>query len=194
MEGIFTLPYSEYEVINKMQKKLTKANGNSFYIPTSRQQKGIDFILHNLKNNQFLRFQVKSSRSYVDEPKKLKSGKIKEPKYKYNFWFNNFIEKYEEDNADYYILFGIYPIYQQNKNIKSKSVFWKSLILCFSENEIIDLLKKVKTKKEEKIDNFFGFSFNDIDDIFGTRGFKEETNLSNFLLDKKLLELKEKLK
>ena len=30
MEGIFTLPYSEYEVINKLQKKLTKAEGNFF--------------------------------------------------------------------------------------------------------------------------------------------------------------------
>ncbi|MBL7135865.1 MAG: hypothetical protein ISS81_04625 [Candidatus Marinimicrobia bacterium] len=46
MEGVFSLPYSEYEVINQLQKKLKKSEGYSFYIPTSRQQKGIDFIIH----------------------------------------------------------------------------------------------------------------------------------------------------
>ncbi len=194
MEGIFTLPYSEYEAINKLQKKLTKAEGNSFYIPTSRQQKGIDFILHNNQSNKFLRFQVKSSRSYVDTPKKLKSGKIKDVKYKYHLWFNNFLERYEINNADYYILFGLYPTYQQNKNIKSKSVFWKSLILCFSENEMNEILKKVKTKRERKSDKFFGFGFNTDNQIFGTRGFEEDLDLSEYLLENKLSELKQKLK
>lgn len=193
MEGIFTLPYSEYEAINKLQKKLTKSNGNSFYIPTSRQQKGIDFILHNSKNNKFLRFQVKSSRSYVHTPKKLNSGKIKEIKYKYNFWFNNFIERYEDDNADYYILFGLYPVYQQGANIKSRATFWKSIILCLSEKEMIKILEKVKTKKEKNIDKFFGFGFNEEKKIFGTRGFEKEIDLSEYLLENKLDELKKQL-
>ena|SRR3989344_752683 len=192
MEGIFTLPYSEYEVINKLQKKLTKAEGNFFYIPTSRQQKGIDFILHN--NNKFLRFQVKSSRSYIHTPKKLKSGKLKDVKYKYHLWFNNFLERYKENNADYYILFGLYNDYQQKKHIKSKFVFWKSLILCFSEKEIHEILKKVKTKREQKTDNFFGLGFNIDNQIFGTRGFEEDLDLSEYLLENKLNELKEKLK
>jgi|SRR3989344_1147690 len=193
MESIFTLPYSEYEVINQLQRKLTKSEGNSCYIPTSRQQKGIDFIIHNSKHNKFLRFQVKSSRSYVKKPKKLKSGKIKDIKYKYHLWFNNFLERYEKENADYYILFGLYPVYQQTKNIKSKSVFWKSLILCFSEKEMIELLEKVKTKREKKADKFFGFGFNMDNEIFGTRGFEEDINLSDFLLENKLKELKQKL-
>ena len=95
MEGIFTLPYSEYEVIVQLQKKFSKKEGFAFYIPTSRQQKGIDFIIHNDKKNIMKRIQVKSSRSYVDTPKTLKSGKIKSVKYKYNLWFNNFIDKYD---------------------------------------------------------------------------------------------------
>ena len=190
MEGIFTLPYSEYEVINQLQKKLTKSEGNSYYIPTSRQQKGIDFIVHNSKHNKFLRFQVKSSRPYINKPKKLKSGKIK---YRYDMWFNNFLKKCEERNADYYLLFGLYPDYQQAKNIKSKFVFWKSLILCFSEKEMIKLLKKVKTKKENKVDKFFGFGFNADNQIFGTRGFEEDINLSRFLFKNKLKKLKSKL-
>jgi hypothetical protein len=193
MEGIFTLPYSEYEVINKLQRKLGKINGNSFYIPTSRQQKGIDFILHNNESNKFLRFQVKSSRSYVQNPKKLKNGELTEVKYQYHLWFNNFLDKYEKDNADYYILFGLYPVYQQTKNIKSKSVFWKSLIMCFSEKEMNNILSEVKTKREKKIDKFFGFGFNSSHQIFGTRGFEKDLDLSKYLLDNKLEELKQKI-
>lgn len=73
MDAIFTLPYSEYEVIDVLRKKLK--NGASFYIPTSRQQKGIDFIIHNNKSNKYLRVQVKSSRAYVDEPREKKGNK-----------------------------------------------------------------------------------------------------------------------
>ena len=120
MEGVFTLPYSEYEVINELQKKFKKSDGYSFYIPTSRQQKGIDFIFHNNKINKMLRVQVKSSRSYINKPRKLKSGRIKSVKFKYTLWFRNFINKYKKDNADYYILFGLYPVYNEKKNIKGK--------------------------------------------------------------------------
>ncbi len=190
MEGIFTLPYSEYEVIVQLQKKFSKKEGFAFYIPTSRQQKGIDFIIHNDKKNIMKRIQVKSSRSYVDTPKTLKSGKIKSVKYKYNLWFNNFIDKYDKNNADYYILFGLFPVYTQDENIKSKNIFWKSLILCFNEKEMQELLKQVKTKREKKEDKFFGFGFNTEKEIFATRGFLNEENKSNFLLDNKVDSIK----
>lgn len=190
MEGIFTLPYSEYEVIVQLQKKFSKKEGFAFYIPTSRQQKGIDFIIHNDKKNIMKRIQVKSSRSYVDTPKTLKSGKVKSVKYKYNLWFNNFFEKIENNNADYYILFGLFPVYTQDENIKSKNIFWKSLILCFNEKEMQELLKQVKTKREKKEDKFFGFGFNTEKEIFATRGFHNEENKSNFLLDNKVDSIK----
>lgn len=112
----------------------------------------------------------------------------------HNFWFNNFIERYDEGNADYYIFFGLYPIYHQKKNIKSKSAFWKSVILCFSEKEIINLLKKIKTRREKKTDKFFGFGFETGSKIYGTRGFEKSIDLSKFLLENKLAELKQKLK
>ena len=190
MEGIFTLPYSEYEVIVQLQKKFSKKEGFAFYIPTSRQQKGIDFIIHNDKKNIMKRIQVKSSRSYVDTPKTLKSWKVKSVKYKYNLWFNNFIDKYDKNNADYYILFGLFPVYTQDENIKSKNIFWKSLILCFNEKEMQELLKQVKTKREKKEDKFFGFGFNTEKEIFATRGFLNEENKSNFLLDNKVDSIK----
>ena len=190
MEGIFTLPYSEYEVINQLQKNMTKSEWYSFYIPTSRQQKGIDFLIHNNKTNKVLRIQVKSSRSYVAKPKELKSGKIKDIKYKYHLWFNNFLDKYPKGNADYYILFGLYPLYESDQNMDSRVISWKSLILCFSEEEMFDYLKQIKTKKESKKDSFFGFGFNKWDEIYWTRWLIIDQDKSNFLLKNKLIELK----
>lgn len=188
MDSIFTLPYSEYEAINILKKKLK--NGCSFYVPTSRQQKGIDFIIHNNKNNKHLRIQVKSSRAYVDEPREKKGNKRF---YKYHLWFNNFVEKYESGNADYYLLFGLYPEYNSIKNIKSKVAFWKSIVLCFSEKQMFELLKKIKKTRNNKIDRFFDISFDDPHEIFGSRGFSSDIDLSKFLLDKKLLEISNKL-
>lgn len=188
MDAIFTLPYSEYEAINEIKKKLK--GGYSFYVPTSRQQKGIDFIIHNSQNNTFLRFQVKSSRSYVHEPGlKKRGGRI----YQNNFWFNSFFERYKDGNADYYILFGLYPEYKIGKNIRSKKVFWKNLILCFSEQEMFECLRTIKLTKKNKMDPFFGVSFDYVDEIFATRGFQGNPNLSKYLLKNKLNELQNKL-
>lgn len=194
MEGIFTLPYSEYEVMNQIQNRLKKSEGNSFYIPASRQQKGIDLIIHNNEHNKILRFQVKSSRTYEHRPKQLKSGKLSTPKYQYNLWFNNFVKKYKENTADYYVLFGLYPSYNQEKKIDSKHSIWESLILCFSEKEMFNILKNVKTKRKKNMDMFFGFGFNNCNEVYGTRGFSDGTNVSEFLLDNKIDELRNRLK
>jgi hypothetical protein len=188
MDAIFTLPYSEYEVINILKKTLK--TGYSFYIPTSRQQKGIDFIIHNDKSNMHLRVQVKSSRSYVDEPREKEGRKRL---YRHNLWFNNFVDKYESGNADYYLLFGLYPAYDISKNIRSKESFWKSIVLCFSEKEMFDLLKNIKKTKKDRIDRFFGVSFDDPGRVFGSRGFKEGADLSRYLLDGRLAELRKDL-
>lgn len=188
MDGIFNLPYSEFEVINVMQRLLKKSDGYSVYVPVSRQQKGIDFIVHNFNTNKLLRFQVKSSRTYIHEAKELKNGKIKRPKYKYNLWLNNFIDKYEKGRCDYYILFGLYPVYSPEKNIKDK--FWKSILLCYNENEMLEILEKIKTKKEEKTDRFFSYGFNTGNEIFNERGLKEDINATAHMLKNKISQIK----
>jgi hypothetical protein len=81
-----------------------------------------------------LRFQVKASRTYVHEARVLRNGVVRRPKYRYYLWLNNFIDKYKKGNSDYYILFGLYPVYDNKKNIKDR--FWNSIILCFSEDEM----------------------------------------------------------
>lgn len=191
MEWIFTLPYSEFEVINQISKKMNKKDGYSCYVPTSRQQKGIDFILHNNKTNKILRIQVKSSRSFSGEPKEMKSGKTR---YTYNLRFNNFVSRYEDDTADYYLLFWLYPVYDAKKNIKSKTAFRKTLILCFSEKEMKDYLKKIKTKKEKKEDRFFWFGFDTSEKVFWTRWLEKQEDVSKFLLENKIDEIKKRLK
>jgi hypothetical protein len=156
MEPVFTLPYSEHQVIEQVTKKLTKAKGYAVYIPTSRQQKGVDFVIHNAKTNKFARIQVKGSRTYSEEDK-------------HYLWYNNFVEKYEPGNADFYLLFGLYSAYHNKKGIK-RGQFWKPITLCFSELEMFSFLKQVKTKKQQKPDRFFAFGFTTPNDVTCARG------------------------
>ena len=66
MDAIFTLPYSEYGAINELKSKLK--GGYSYYIPTSRQQKGIDFIIGSI---------IKSSEENFEKIKKDKEEESK---------------------------------------------------------------------------------------------------------------------
>jgi hypothetical protein len=73
MEAVFSLPYSEYEAIIQIQRHFKKNDGFSVFVPTSRQEKRIDFIVLNTSNCKVLRFQVKGSRPFV--PSKPNNGK-----------------------------------------------------------------------------------------------------------------------
>lgn len=186
MEGIFSLPYSEYEVINQIQKIFKKQDGYTVLIPTSRQQKGIDFAILNLKNKKVLKGQVKSSRSYLDDNRK-NNRKNKRSKYSYSFWYNNFIEKYKEGTADLYFLLGLYPVYSNKKNIKSD--FWKNIVLVLTDKEMGSFLNNVKTKKEQKTDKHFAIGFNDEKKVFCTRGFADDVDLTKYILGNRTKEL-----
>jgi hypothetical protein len=144
MEPVFTLPYSEYVVVNEFSQHFGKQDGFSIYVPASRQEKGVDFLLHYSNDSTCLRFQVKSSRSYINNNQRsLAKGALK-----YTLWFNNFINRYKPNQADFYVLFGLYPAYVIDKSINSKKSF-RSLILCLADNEMKELLEQVKTKKEK---------------------------------------------
>jgi hypothetical protein len=184
MDGIFTLPYSEFEIVNKFQESFKRKDGFSVYIPVSRQEKAVDFILSKNKSHKIARFQVKSSRTYIHEAEIKKNGVIKNPEYKYNLWFNNFIEKYEQGSADYYLLFGLYPIYTNDSSIDSN--FWKSMIVCLSDEKMNETLKNVLTKREKKSDRFYGLSFNHPNQIVGTRGFLNNPDFSEYILEKQI--------
>jgi hypothetical protein len=189
MDGVFTLPYSEFEVVNRFQNLFKRTDGFSVYIPVSRQEKAVDFLILDSASSAFARFQVKSSRTYIHEAKHLKNGELKLPKYRYHLWLNNFKHKYAPDMADFYLVFGLYPVYDTKKAIVSD--FWESLVLCFKDEEMKSILEQVKTKKEQKDDRFFSLSFNDPKQVFGTRGFKEDINISEFLLQNRIQQIKD---
>jgi len=182
MDPIFTLPYSEYAVVEAFTKQLSKKHGFSVYVPVSRQEKGVDFLVYNSKQQKSLRFQVKSSRSYVNYNKKsLSKGHLK-----YTLWFNNFRERYVVGEADYYILFGLYSDYTVDNQIAAKKSIWCPLILCFNDKEMEALLDSVLTKKESKPDRFFYIAFDSPDQVYGTRGFSTRRDLSGYLLDRQM--------
>jgi hypothetical protein len=156
-----------------------------FYRNMVAWSKGVDFLVHNSTTKNILTFQVKSSRAYIDNPRILNNGEVRTGNYKYYLWLNNFVERYERGNADYYIIYGIYPIYKGKVSEKNKC--WKSIYLCYSEDEIFNFLKRVRSKSG-KIQPFFGYGFNNDKQIFATRGLHEDA--SQFLLKNKIEEIK----
>ena len=156
MEPIISLPFSEYSAINQIVKYLKKSEGYSVFVPTSRQQKGIDFIIYNSLSHKTVSVQVKSSRTYT-------RGGVN------YLWFNNFINKYNEGNADFYLLFGLYPKYNLQQNIR-KGDFWSPIILIYSEKEMFDFMRQVVTKKSGNPDKFFAFGFDLPSKIHCSRG------------------------
>lgn len=189
MEGIFTLPYSEYDVIQQIQKGIQKQKGYSIFVPTSRQQKGIDFIIANNHKKRIVRVQVKSSRAYED-----KNNLENKKKYRYNFWFNNFLDKYNPKLADLYMLYGLFPIYSNKKNIKSKTDFWDSIIIVFTNKEMEKFLRNVKIKSANKSDRFFGIGFDKVNEMYATRGFSKNKNISKHLLQNKFQSIIKRIK
>lgn len=185
MEPVISLPYSEYESIIQIQRHFKKKDGFSVWVPVSRQQKGIDFIILNSANGKVLRCQVKGSRPYV----RSSSDKSKHDAFNYTFWFSNFYDRYERGVADVYILFGLYPVYGVTKNIKSRSAFWSSFVFAFTDEEMGRLLDSIRTKGGQKRDKFFYVSFNDPSEAIITRGRNDRPNISHHLLGNRVLEL-----
>ena len=184
MEAIFSLPYSEYETILQLQKYLTRKKGYAIFVPTSRQQKGVDFLVQNTRTKKVLTVQVKSSRSYPEEKKQ----------YLYNFWFANFVKNYSRGLADVYVLFGLYPVYHPSKNIKSKGQFWKSLVLVFTDDEMDKILAQIRTKKTGKPDRFFYIAFTTLAEVVCTRGFSTPSNLAPHVLEQRVTFIENLLK
>ncbi len=183
MEAIFSLPYSEYATILQLQKHLTRKKGYAIFVPTSRQQKGIDFLIQNTRTKKVLTVQVKSSRSWVHTDPVIAEQK---KEYLYNFWFANFMKNYTPALADIYILFGLYPVYHPSKNIKSKGQFWKSLVLVFTDEEMGGILKQIKTKRTGNPDRFFYIAFTTTSDVVCTRGFSSPSNLAPHVLERRI--------
>lgn len=164
MEPIFTLPYSEYIVADKLKRKLKQV---SIFIPSSRQEKGVDIaaVYYGEKKNKITTFQVKYSRPY--ETAKKVSIKGKEVEMKYRFWFSKF--KVPE-NADWIIIVGVIPKFKRNYRVKNQ--LWGTIILAFTKDEIKDLLDSIHQKKnKKKKEKFFDFQTDEsLKNVFLFRG------------------------
>ena len=189
MESTFTLPFPEYSAIWELSQFFKKNDEYSCFIPVSRQQSHVDFILRNAKSGKNVSFQVKSSRSWTWD------NKWEGENVTWNgFHFNNFLEKCKPGLADYYLLFGVYPKYLQTAKVSAKHQHWSSTILCFSGSEMISTLQEVRLKRDPtKHDRFFSFSIGSNGEIRGNRGFKNWPKLNQYLLESKIPDIKKQI-
>lgn len=180
MQPIFTMQYGEFAVADFLSKQIKNA---SVFIPASAQEKGIDLLLYRHENGRNLTntIQVKMSRTYYKD-------NIKAP-YPYSLWFNKFNV---QQNANWYILVGIYAKHPSNaQTAKANSTKWDTIMLAFKNNEMAYFMAhKVKQKKNpSQDDKMFGFSFNAANQIFQTRGVSSPTDMSQFLISNRIVEI-----
>ena len=175
MEPIFTMQYGEFAVADYLSKKI---RDSSVFIPTSAQQKGIDMLLYRYVDNHNITntIQVKMSRTYYKE--RQRKG------FTYNLWFNRFDI---QENANWYILVGIYARFSQNANARAKSTIWDTIMLAFTNKEMQMFMDSVKQKKDPtKDDKMFGFGFDEDKVIYQTRGCSHPIDVSNYLIDNRI--------
>lgn len=188
MNPVFTVPYSEYTVAQKLKNELKC----SVFIPMSAQEKGIDLLFYKFEDgkNKILTVQVKNSRSYVEREDGV---------FCHGLWFNRFVP---QDNADWFILIGSYPKFPQDTHYKGK-VEWSEIFLAFTYAEMKDFMDNLTQKKDNtKPDKMFCFRFKNNDGeelkIEQTRGYHEngidKRDMSKYLLNNRIEEIRKSLK
>ncbi len=185
MEPVFHLPFAEFEAISQFGRAFAKKEGFGIFIPVSRQQEGIDFLVLNNRSQRMLRVQVKISRWYA-----------KDMPPHYIFWYNNFVGLYRPGAADVYAFTAHYPVYELGYHVREQRRFWQTSVLVFTDEEMGQFLPRVKTKSG-KLDRFFYFAFDLATfetDIKVMRPDLPEMNLAPRLLKNRVGMLKKLLK
>jgi len=186
MEPIFTLPFPEYQVANKLRGLYKPKDGYSILLPLSRQQKGFDLLIYSSKSRKATSIQVKSSRSYPGS---------KNNDHQHYLWYTRF--DFKKGVADFYLLFGVYPKSVSNKkrlDHSRKTSSYDYIYLLLKDKEMATLLNKIRTKTNKR-SVFFEFGFDPADHkIFLTRGVAKEENYSSSLLENRLNMIKKFLK
>ncbi|MDO5399783.1 MAG: hypothetical protein Q4F17_02220 [Eubacteriales bacterium] len=180
MQPIFTMQYAEFAVADYLSKKLKDV---SVFVPASAQEKGIDLLLYRFDHgcNKANTVQVKMSRTYYN----IKGNSA----FPYYLWFNRFPV---QPNANWYILVGIYAEHPESgQNGEVKGTQWGTIMLAFTNKEMSVFMSEVKQKKDPtKDDKMFGFGFNDSHMIFQTRGYREKRDMSSYLIENRLDEIR----
>ena len=105
-----------------------------------------------------------------------------------HLWFRRFPI---QENADWYILMGIYakhPKEEQAASSKVADTGWADIMLAFTNTEMRYFMDSVRQKKNpDKPDSMFGFSFDeDQTRVLQTRGFKEPRVMTRFLIQNRI--------
>ncbi|MEJ8738130.1 hypothetical protein WKT02_11790 [Erysipelotrichaceae bacterium HCN-30851] len=177
MQPIFTMQYGEFAVADYLSKHIKEA---SVFVPASAQEKGIDLLMYKFTNgtNLINTIQVKTSRTYYNISSR----------YQGTLWFNRFEP---QDNADWFILVGIYANCPQDINASSDKFQWDTIMLAFKNKEMKQFMKEVRLKTNiEKRDKMFGFGFNGKDEIKQTRGYFEERDMTQYLIENRINEIR----
>jgi hypothetical protein len=163
MDGIFTIPYAEYCVAEKLSEKFPTNQGYSVFAPLSRQERGVDLALvHRTRSgSKVATVQVKGSRTY-SRPKA--SSRAKRP-FRYYTWFNTFNCPKE---ADFFCFVALYPAVDAAQK-RELGTWWSPQVLLFSQLEMRRFLRSVRTKAGSP-DKMFGFGFDTPDKVFQSRG------------------------
>ncbi len=192
MDAMFSIPYGEYAVADKLTK-LISSKKVSIFIPASRQEKGIDMIVYAFdgKKNQFASVQVKQSRTYYQDKVIVVNGKSV-PVSGY-LWFNRFDVP---DNADWLILTGTRVIHPATwKNAGIKDVSWDPIMLAFTRNEMNAFMNNVKQRKNPtKDDKMFGFWYDEEGNIYQTRGCFVNREMNAYLIENRIAEITASIK
>ncbi|HBL40849.1 MAG TPA: hypothetical protein DDY98_04470 [Ruminococcaceae bacterium] len=190
MDALFTIPYGEYAVADTLTKKIEHI---SVFIPSSRQEKGIDLLLYRFDGaaNHYSTIQVKQSRTYYQNKLiQVDSEKIAICGY---LWFNRFEIP---PNADWIILTGTRVVHPEKwEEAGISDIYYKPIMLAFTKEEAVKFMGDVKQRTNpQKDDKMFGFCYNENGDIFQTRGCPQNRRMSAFLLGNRIREIEESLK
>ena len=170
MDPVFTIQWPEFLLVNRLQKLLPKSEGFSVFIPTSRQEKGIDLAVIRKQPNAASRvatFQVKASRTYSPEAPKRASTK----RFRFNTWFNRFEVP---DEADFFLLFGMYAPDAARTKIVTAG-WYRDCTLLFTLEEMRSFMSSCLTVGGKE-DRMFGFGFDDEQKVVQNRGDKDRLN------------------
>lgn len=163
MEPVFSLPYPEFCVAQRLQRLLPPSAGYATYVPASRQQPGVDLVVVRRRRDKTtaLTIQVKSSRTYSRPSSSLRRA----TRFRYETWFNTFSCP---EQADFFCLVALYPALDARER-RELGTWWAPQILLFSQVEMRKFLTRVRTVGGTR-DRMFGFGFDDPKTVYQTRG------------------------
>jgi hypothetical protein len=181
MEPIFTIPYAEFAVAQRLQQLLPASRGFAVYVPASRQQPAVDLILARRRQGHTAAatIQVKSSRTYSPPTNRVGTA----TRFRYRTWFNTFECPNE---ADFFCLVALYPAIDVRQR-RELGTWWAPQIMLFSQGEMRKFLAGVETVGG-KADKMFGFGFDEPGEAYQTRGDRQRRfrEFSGHLLERRV--------